>query len=225
MKRLLILFLATVLMLISDCSSDNHSTDDEIGGNTQEISLTEDSGLPNDTELLPEKETTTPSQSDEKAAGISPTTEQRSDADTVDVSKSGDPSETEPPENHTPPSESKSPNDISVNKPSAETPSATENPPVRQSSETEETKEPEPIVPDPHTVNSSQTNSKPEWNIKKIREECIRTAQDMGYTLNKSLTADNSSCGIRYRFQFQTKRKTSDGSYLSISVFIRRTTF
>lgn len=193
MKRLLIIFLTAILMLISGCTSDNPSTGDESSRNMRETFSTEDFSRPDDVESLSEKENTTPSQSNESTAGIYPTTEQRSDADTVDVSKADTPPEPKSTENHTPPSESKMPTDISVSIPSAKTPPATENPPVTRLPESEEIKEQEPIDPNPPSVNPSQTTSKPEWNIKKIQKECIQTAQDMGYTLNESLTVDNSS--------------------------------
>lgn len=182
MKRFLILFLAVMLMLISGCTSDNHSIGDDTGGNTQEISSAEDSDLPGDMESLPEKENTTPSQSDESTAGISPTTEQRSDADTVNVSKADTPSETKPTESHTPPSESKSPADIPASKPSEETPPAAENPPVTQPPETEESKGPEPTAPDPPVVNPPPTASKPEPDMESEYRRIIREVTEYAHS-------------------------------------------
>lgn len=189
MKRLLILFLTVILTLISGCASDNYSISNETGENMQEICSTEDSSLPNDTELLLEKENTTPSQSNESTAGISPTTEQRSDAEIVDVSKADASSETEPPESHTQPSESKSPTDIPISKPLAETPTAAENPPVRQPPETERAVETTNITTVPTVLPVPETEISPTININTYIDYAITCGKDHGLKYDSCTTA------------------------------------
>lgn len=72
--------------------------------------------------------------------------------------------------------------------------------PISQQSQPEAPQqyEPEPVEPEPEQPSETIAESEPKQSIQKanienICKECIRSAQNMGYTLNESLTPNNAS--------------------------------
>lgn len=95
MKRILILFLAAMLMLVSGCAPDSRPTGGESSGSTAEISPSEEAKLPDAAESLPEKENTASSQPNEPTAGNDPTKDEGSGPSTETAPNPGVSSETE----------------------------------------------------------------------------------------------------------------------------------
>lgn len=152
MKRLLIIFLTIALLLVSGCSADNGTINNENSRNTQDTSATKDISLSDDIESLPEKETATPA-FNESTAGNSPTTEKRSDTNTVVNTPKID----TPPPNQTHDTFSPT-NKIPIQTPNVQTPNRTayiSSPPITSPPM------PEEITPEPTQVTTDSTQTKP----------------------------------------------------------------